>query len=107
MPLLPAAGVLACVKLWALSEFTEYMNKQEIARKLIEHDVKLNQTVTAVEFSLFRDAVLVNLDEILTIVRRLDTENAAATGWLKRLDAGAGVQATEIADIKRLLAADS
>lgn len=82
------------------------MNKQEIVRKLIEHDVKLDQTVTAAEFSLFRDTVLVNLDEILTIVRRLDSENTAATAWLKRLDAGAGVQATEIAEIKRLLTVD-
>jgi len=45
------------------------MNKQEIVRKVIEHDVKLSQTVTTVEFSMFRDTVLVNPDEILTIVR--------------------------------------
>lgn len=50
------------------------MSNEKIIQKLLEHDEKLKELVTKVEFSGFRNEVLVNQDKMMAILERLDQE---------------------------------
>ena len=70
---------------------------EEIVKRLIEHDEKLDNLVTKHDFVDFRDQMLSGQDHILKILTKLDEERIFTIEWVKRID-------TEIQRLKSLVA---
>ena len=62
------------------------MLEDKIIAKLLEHDDKLANIVTAEEFQKFRGEVLHGQDLMVTILKRLDEERIFTHKWVKDIE---------------------
>lgn len=65
------------------------MKEDFIVEKLLEHDIRLQRIeetmVTKTEFYEFKDQMLQTQDDILGILRRIDTERFATRAGMERM----------------------
>jgi len=59
---------------------------EAIIGKLVEHDEKLDNMVPRDEFHEFKAETTRRLEEIITIIKRLDQERVFLAEWIKRIE---------------------
>lgn len=77
------------------------MNEEKIIKKLFEHDDefgKLGKKIDS-EFSKMTET----LEDIATIIKRLDQERIFTAQWVKRIEEQVETSVLEIAKIKQVL----
>jgi len=67
-----------------------------LSRKLLEHDVKLNNLVERDEFADFKNEVLKGQDKIITSIKRFDEERISAVALLKIFEDSLEIQRQKI-----------
>lgn len=77
------------------------MDEEILSQLATKEDLK--KFVTKDEFKSFKNENLNRLDEILTILKRLDQERIFTTEWVKRIESEVETHRQEIAKIKEFL----
>ncbi len=75
----------------------------EIALEVTKHTEAIKGLVTKEEFVEFKDENLTRLDEMMTILRRLDEERLFTFEMVKRIEGEVERQRKEINEIKEVL----
>lgn len=79
------------------------MEKDEIIKKLIEHDEQLDRIADRLSVTATIEDVANRHDEAMTILKRLDQERIFTSEWVKRIEKEVEQHSKEIFRIKQQL----
>ena len=79
------------------------MNEDKIIQKLLEHDERFDKIDEEMVKKTDIREVMNTLEEVATIVKRLDQERIFTTEWIKRIEEKVEQDSLEIVKIKQVL----
>lgn len=79
------------------------MIDNEVIKKLIEHDEKLDKLLTREEFDEFKDSFFQGQDQMMAILTRLDQGRVFKVERIKRIEKRVDDQQIELIQIKKIL----